>query len=256
MDNVNMALTSIDTDRALDAILANFSDDFIANMIQDAIGYKFRPFGVRLPNYPYLFESQFNSILTHWKGKPDRIKERREDVYLLIINSICQSYQLQLTNEISYEHLWPLCYRMYQIFISDFTELLIGFFSNYIVNHKDMIFSGLTEEQKTPKSTYGKKMYEGNLDNIILYENLEAAMEMVASLDISFENLLLQLSDQPTADMITSYISDCGDIYKNYYASYIINPFTRTDMITSIKTRFMDTTITQLKLDQNNIVSP
>lgn len=239
---LNTGMTIIDTNRALDAILSNFSEDFITNMIQEAIGYKFRPFGMPLPNYPYLFEGQFNAIKENWAGSSDPINIKREETYMGIINMICKSYNLSVTSEINYEHLWSLCYTMYQIFVSEFTPMIIGFFSDYINQHTDMIISGLTEEQRAIKTNYSKQIYT-DPNKIIMYENIEEALEMVASLDISFEQLLTMMAGKTTAGLICTYVQDNGDIYKHYYASYIRDPFTRTDMITTIKTRYMDLTI-------------
>lgn len=241
--NFNMGVASIETNRELSAILSNFSDDYIESMFQQAIAYKFRPFNMGPPNYPYLFESQFKAILDHWEGgSPDPILQRREDTYLMIINMICNSYQLQRTADISYEHLWPLCYKLYQIFVSEFTENLIGFFTNYINNYADIIIGSMSEEQRTIKSNYGKAIYTDQ-NKIIMYENMDYALEAVASMDIGFEQLIESITDRDTTNMICMYIADTSDIFRNHFASYIRNPLTKTDIITSIKISFMKATV-------------
>lgn len=241
--NLNMGKASIETNRELSAILSNFSDDYIEAVFQEAITYKFRPFNMGPPNYPYLFESQFQSILSHYQGRnPDPIHQRREETYLMIINLICNNYQLQRTADINYEHLWPLCYKMYEIFISNFTEILIGFFTNYIFSHQDMIIGSMTDEQRVIKSNYGKAIYTEQ-NKIIMYENMDYALEAVASMDINFEQLIHHITDQDIANMICMYIADTADIYRNHFASYIRNPLTKTDIITSIKISFMKATV-------------
>lgn len=252
--NLNMGRATIETNRELAAILSNFSDEFIEAMFQEAMMYKFRPFQMPLPNYPYIFESQFASIMQNYTGNnPDAIKQRREDTYLMIIRLICNSYNLSMAGEISYEHLWPLCYKMYQLFVSEFSNVLVEFFTNYINGHIDMILGTMSEEQKTIKSNYSKILY-ADPTKIIVYENIDYILDVVSSMDINFDQLVRQITDADTVNIITSYIADNGDVYKNFFASYIRDPITKTDIITSIKVNFVKSSVDSIK--ENFFVSP
>lgn len=254
--NSNIEIATIETDAALSDILSNFSEDYLEDLIDRAFLYKFRPYDSRMPNYAYAFEMQYNGIKDNYCGpSPEIIDADREQTYRMMIDIICRNYNLTISNEIPSEACYPLAYTMCQIFLSEFTERLIGLFSNYIVNNVDSLLNAIPEEQKVIKSSYSKKVYT-DPKQIILYENIITVLEVVAGLDFEMEDLLLKLSDSNTAGLICNYISDNGDLYKNHFASFIFNPITRSQMITAIKINFVNLTSDKLNITDesgNNI---
>ena len=117
---------------------------------------------------------------------------------------------------------------------------MLLFFTKYIETNSNQLLSSIPEDKKVQtKSAYSKKMYS-DVQSISLYENMESVIDIVAGLDVPMIYLFAELSDASTATFLCNYISDIGDIYKNHFASYIINSITRTDMITSIKIRYFD----------------
>lgn len=241
--NNNIMFTSINTDRDIATILNQFSEDFIINSITESLRYKFRPFGDRMPNYPYIIDTQFQGIMNNYTGGDnEQIIEKKLEIYHTILNIICEVYNLQISQEIPDEQLYSLVYVLYQILISEFTERMLSFFSDYIVINKELLLNSIPEDQKIQtRSTYTKKVYS-DPSTIAMYENMEKIIDIVAGLDIPFIKLMEYLSDINTAQFIGTYLVDVGDIYKNHFASYIRNQITRTDMITSIKIRFVNIT--------------
>lgn len=241
--NNNIMFTSINTDRDIATILNQFSEDFIINSITESLRYKFRPFGDRMPNYPYIIDTQFQGIMNNYTGGDnEQIIEKKLEIYHTILNIICEVYNLQISQEIPDEQLYSLVYVLYQILISEFTERMLSFFSDYIVINKELLLNSIPEDQKIQtRSTYTKKVYS-DPSTIAMYENMEKIIDIVAGLDIPFVKLIEYLSDINTAQFIGTYLVDVGDIYKNHFASYIRNQITRTDMITSIKIRFVNIT--------------
>lgn len=241
--NNNIMFTSINTDRDIATILNQFSEDFIINSITESLRYKFRPFGDRMPNYPYIIDTQFQGIMNNYTGGDnEQIIEKKLEIYHTILNIICKIYNLQISQEIPDEQLYSLVYVLYQILISEFTERMLSFFSDYIVINKELLLNSIPEDQKIQtRSTYTKKVYS-DPSTIAMYENMEKIIDIVAGLDIPFVKLMEYLSDINTAQFIGTYLVDVGDIYKNHFASYIRNQITRTDMITSIKIRFVNIT--------------
>lgn len=250
--NDNIMYTSINTDKDIASILNQFSDDFIINTISESLLYKFRPFGNRLPNYPYIINMQFEGILNNYTGGDnEQIIDKRNEVFNTMLEIILNAYNLQVVEEIPDEKLYSLVYVLYQILVSEFTERMLSFFSNYIVSNKDILLNAIPDDQKIQtKSTYTKKVYS-DPTIIALYENMEKVIDIVYSLDIPFIKLMEYLSDINTAQFICSYIADTGDIYKHYFASYIRNQITRTDMITSIKLRFINSTYENMNIKAN-----
>ena len=238
--NDNMMYQSIDTDRELYTILSNFSQESIENSINEALMYKFRPFNNRMPNLPYIIKLQFQGIVDHMSFRDDSVYEKELEVYNMILNKLCESYNLQVGTEIPDEQLYSLVYILYQILISEYTERSLSFYSNYIAMNKDQLLAAIPVDKRVDKKvSYGKKVYN-DPSIVALYDNFEIIMEMVASLDISFIKLMEFLSDINTASFIGSYIVDTGDIYKNHFANYLYDEMNRTNMITSIKLSFLE----------------
>src|SRR5574344_568980 len=241
----NTIYTSVSTDQAISDILNNFSDDFIENIIEESLKYKFRPYNTRMPNHPYVFEQQFKGIYDNYEGdRKDLIDEKRHDTYMKILDIICEHYDLKITTDIPEENLYSLAYTIYQIFVTEFTTRMVNLFANYIIINKESILNGLTEEQRTGKSTYAKKLYSDSKDQsiIALYDNMESVFNIVTAVDIPFYNLLVLLSDEASANFIVSFISDCGDLYKNHYSAYLMDFTSRTDMLSSIKLQLVSFT--------------
>lgn len=242
-NSANSAYASIETDRAISTILGNFSEDFIRNSVQESLSFKFRPFNSRMPNFPGILEDNFKLVLTHSNGYDEEINEKRRETYLSIIDIICENYHLSVVDDgIPDECIYSVCYFLYQILVSEFTERMMGFFSNYVISNIGSLLSHIPEEKKTAKTNYAKRIYTQQ-DYVILYDNMEQVLDIVASLDIPFHTLLFYLSsDTKISDLLTSFIVDNGDIYKYFFASYITNPSTRTDMITTIKLNIVSMT--------------
>ena len=239
MDNP-MMYNSINTDRELAIILGYFSDDTIVSAIDEALMHKYRPFANNMPNLVATINVNFRDIKSRATDNLDEINQKELEVYNLIIDRLCQVYNLSInTPDIPTDKVYPLAYMMYQIFVSEFTERALMFFSNYIMFNKDMLISSIPDDKKIDhKTPYGKKMF---FDPVIVqvYENMDTIIDIIAGLDLPMYNLIEQLSDRETANFITSFVADTGDLFKHHYAVYIYGQVTRTDMITAIKLRFL-----------------
>jgi len=236
--NDNLNFIGINTDRDISAILSNFSEEFISDYMMDALTkYKFRPFNTRMPNFPYILEQNFIGIRDNYSGtQPELIEQTRLKTYQSIVRIICEQYDLVIMTDIPDEFIYTVAYTLYQIFVSEFSDNLIRFFIIYLTSNKPSLINALTDEQKTIKSSYSKKAYN-NQEDIVVYENIDNILDIISCLDIDLRTYLLFTGGEPAA-MISQFIADSMDIYKNHLASYIKNPDTRIDMITSIKIRF------------------
>lgn len=250
--NQNLLLSSINTDRDLASILDQFSEDSIESIIIESLKYKFAPYADRKPNLPYVINNHFVGIRNNYTGSDhDTINTKEYNTYLVIINKICEAYNLQLINEVPYESAYSLAYALYQILISEFTDRLLLFYSNYIFANRDNLLAAIPDDQKVPRSTYTKKMYS-DPKIIDLYENMDKAMDLVASLDFELVTILEFLSDKPTAEFICNFVADVSNLYKNHIASYVRNQITRTDMLTSIKISYASYTAAEKNISATN----
>jgi len=245
MINNNQAVMGISTDYGIATILGNFSEDFIKDIIKESLDYRFRPYGLRSPNYPEILNSQLESVKANSIGYNDQIEDKKEEVFNSIIDSINEFYGMERSEDIPDEYLYTVTYLMYQIFVSEFTERMLNFYTQYILDNMDPILdyiSKLAGDQKTSKTNYAKKLYN-NEKYITIYDNMNLVVDILAGLDIELPQLIEYLSDQTTSTMITNYISAIDDVYKNRFASFISDSATRADIITAVKFKFVQATV-------------
>jgi hypothetical protein len=90
-----------------------------------------------------------------------------------------------------------------------------------------------------------------------IYDNMNLVVDILAGLDIPLNILITYLSDENTANFITTYISENGDTYKDRFASYILDSATKPDIVTAIRFKFVELTAENSDLfDPNNILKP
>ena len=250
MEN-NETTVGVYTDYGIATILSNFSEGMIQDIIKESLDYRFRPFGLRAPNYPEIIDQQLANVKMHSTGYDGEIEEQRVGAMNTIINTILDYYQLNITTDIPDELIYSVCYILYQLFVSEFTERMTNFFTQYILNHIESIINKIRMDNlsntKASKNSYVKKIYN-NQDLELIYENMGYIVDILAGLDIPFNNLVAYLSDQKTADFISTYIEDTGDIYKNHFARFLTDQTTSADMITKIRLKYVEATIENREL--------
>ena len=242
MINNNQASMGISTDYGIATILGNFSEDFIEDTIKESINFRFRPYGLRSPNYPEIMSSQLQNVKAHTLGYEDQIDDKYVEVMTSIINTINEFYGLQIMEDIPDEQIYTIASIMYQVFVSEFTERMLNMYTQYIVNNITTLLNYLPADQKISKTNYAKKLY--NDQNLIaVYDNMGAVVDVLAGLDFSFDQLIAYMSDNQTAAYVCQYINQVDDVYKNRFASFIIDPATRPDVITAIRFKFVALTV-------------
>ena len=79
-----------------------------------------------------------------------------------------------------------------------------------------------------------KKMVDDST-MILIHANINNIVMNMPTIDIKLSDLLEYFCDPSTFKRLNDLLVDKGDIYKNYYASYISDNKTTADMITAIK---------------------
>lgn len=250
MNNVG----TIDTDAGIGTILSNFSSDYITHVIEDSLNMRFRPFDGPMPNYVDILERQFRAVLANAPDYTEKIKDVRVETYKEIINTICDYYQLNFAVEfdsIEDDEIHGIAHTLYDIFISQFTLYMMDFFVSYIVKNSDSIAAYLKTDpdMMKPKET-GMYAPDHFIDPkyILIHANVNQVVYNMAGYDISLDTLLHYFLDPNTATRISSLLEDQGDIYKNYYASFILDQRYTASILTTIKLSLQSRTQEIMKL--------
>lgn len=254
MFDINAQLLQIESERELNQILGNFSDDFIDNMVHESIVYRFRPYGISTPNHVKSWYYYFRSIYDHYIGENTKeIDERERHVYQVAIDTIASFYHFSMPNldDLNTNQLFTLADLMYSLFVSEFSANMINMFTNYINRHIDSLYNELSDEQKAkyhmkdPKQTDPKIKIVGGIIN-----NMDVIVDILAGIDLNLYNIVELMADQSIAEYLTTYVAETTDTYKIQYAHYLVLPSTKTDMISCLKQ-----SIAQTFISYNNVVN-
>ena len=145
---------SIDTDAAIAVLLSNFDSNYILSAVEESLNLKFRPFNTGSPNFVDILERQFIASLDAAPDYKDQVLDVKDETYQEIIKIICNYYNLTFTgsfDDISPSELYGIASILYNIFISNFTDNMIEFIANYIINNTPSIYAYLSKDPNTRK---------------------------------------------------------------------------------------------------------
>lgn len=255
----NGSVQIINSEKAVGTILSNFSTDFVMDVIEDNIKMKFRPYNVGSANFPVVIDQNLNLAKLENPAFTDQIEDARAKTHREIINKICDYYNLRFIGEEYQEYtsfqLSTLATTLYDIFVTNFTNRMVGFFVRFIYDNREDICKSLEAgnediaKKGKESMSYGKKIYTDPC-MIQIHSNLNVVLHNMAGFDVPFSVLLRYISDINTANYLSSILVDTGDIYKNHYASYILNPMTRADMFTTVKLQLQELSDKQIDPSQ------
>lgn len=244
----------IDTDAGIGTILSNFSTDYIEHVIEDSLNMRFRPFDGPMPNYVDILERQFQATMMYAPDYIEKVNEVRVETYKEIINNICRYYNLNFSE--SFENLTDneiktIAHVMYEIFISRFTEYMMDFFVDYIVRNSDSITNSIKADPNSvkPKET-GIYSPENYIDPkyILIHANVNKVAYNMAGYDIGLDTLLSYFLTPNMAPIFINLLEDRGDIYKNYYAMFILDQRYSASVLTNIKLSLQAKTVEAMKV--------
>ncbi len=229
---------SIDTDAAIGSILSNFDSAWIIHTVQDSLNMRFRPFADPMPNFVDITNRKFDTILIASPDYAETINSTKEETFREIINTICNYYNLTIDiDSILSMELYGVAHMLYDIFISRFTDYMVSFYIRYVMGNIDNIYSYLSNDESVKKPREKDMPVKSYIDPKfqLIHANLNKVILNMASYDIPLEVLLSYFVDPATAQRLGMLLNDKGDIYKNYYASYLLNDAYMAELLTCIK---------------------
>ena len=256
---MNTFVGSIDTDMAIGSILSNFESAWVMNTIRDSLNMRFRPFAQPMPNFVDILERQFNTLNNGAPDYVDKVNETRTETYKEIITTISEYYHLAFTasfEELSPQRLYSIAHTMYDIFIARFTDYMIDFYIRYIINNMDSIYAYLSADETVKKVKDKDIPVKSYIDPRfqLIHANMNKIILNMVSYDISFETLLSYFADPYTCSELLSVLEDTGDIYKNFYASYLQDQRYMAQLLTCIKLKLQAKTQEAYNIIPNTVL--
>ena len=231
---------SIDTDAGIAVLLSNFDSNYILTAVEESLKIRFRPFGTPSPNFVDILQRQFIASLDAAPDYRDQVLDVKNETYQEIIRIICNYYNLsfmQSFDDISENELYGIASTMYDIFITNFTSHMIDFISTYIIQNIDSLYAYLSKDPDIRKP----KEFEpipGTFVNdkfLLVQANINTIIHNMAAYDIPLNVLLNYFCVPEVATRLSEILADNGNIYKNYYANFILDQGSGSEILTCVK---------------------
>ena len=246
----NQTINNVNTDYAFAMILNQLSFDYIFHIVNDSLNMKFRPYSAPMPNIPYSLEQNFKMQLDAVPSSRDDILQKREEVNLTIIKILCDYYNLSYNAS---DDVYSDAFYLYKFLVSDFTNTVVLFYVNYIIQEKKHIYDNLNlqdaKKNKDSSYTYSKKLYSNNIIAAI-HSNIIPIVKDIATYNISLQDVIdvrYMGDEQNTAYHLNSIISDNGYFY-DYIRSFVTSDTTMADVINCIKLQLQTVTGEMIRL--------
>lgn len=232
---------NINTDNALAAILARFNEDYIIDVIERSIDSKFRLYDQSAPNIVYAYEEQFKSLTNGFSSASsmESISVVRANTYRTIITILCNRYGLNFVNSEDID-LYSAAFYLYDFLVSNFTQYIITFYSNYLAVNRDAICSAFGLTMSSGVTQYSKKIFKNNQLSMI-HGNIGTILYGMKSFEISLSEILdMVYSDKNIAMFILSLVSEQVNFFLNNYEEYVLNPDIGPEFQTQIRLRLQN----------------
>ena len=223
---------SIVSSNEVASIICRFTPEMIEDIVESNLQSKYRSYSPELANIVSSIEDNYKIAQTGLPEYESEIASQRYNIYLQIIQLICNAHQLQFVgenNETVYQNIYAAAYNLYDFLVARFNMHLINFFMNYINREKNTIYEALELASKRKEaSPYSKKIYKNSNSKLaIIHANLEYVIQNICSYDIDFESYteLACLPDRMRSRYILSLVVDTGDFFKRLCVPYITNNF-------------------------------
>jgi len=220
-------------------MLERFDSNYIFDILNDKL--ENIDYTAILPdsNIVSSFEENFKLMNDNYPGDSDNIKIIRMQVYLDIINILCDKFNLHFNDIDDNVDLYTVAFYLYDFLVCNRNNLMVSFFTSFIINNKESLsrFLNLEDYRKSrdSSSVYGKRMYNDAQYGIIS-ANMAQVLNHIATLDISLLNIFQSIySHMELVEFLDSVISDKGNFFKDYYCSVLEQPEILPIIITNIR---------------------
>ena len=153
----------LQSDNQLASILVQFDSDYAMNVIEDTLTQMFNRFDtLPKPNIVKAFKQTFQQLYTTYPYDQEQISAKEKEMYRDVISSVSKKYGFQfIENEDT--DLYLAAMFIYDFFVSNFNNYLVSFFSRFLYEERDNIYSTFNLEQlklnKDMSSNYGKAVF-------------------------------------------------------------------------------------------------
>lgn len=239
MSTIGVELYKISNEYDITNILSKFDSNYIFDIINDKLNSISFATSLIEPNIVNSFETNFKMMNEQFPGDSQNIRNIREQVYRDIIRILTERFNLQFNTIDDHIDPYTAAYYAYDFLICNRNNIMINFFTSFIVNNKDTLYRMLNLEDfkknKDSAAAYGKRVY-ADQQYAVISANIPAIMNYICTLDISLLNIFqLTYKDINLVSFLDNAFADRGNFFKDYYCSALQKIEEVPIIITNIK---------------------
>jgi hypothetical protein len=223
----------------LTELLRHFDKNYIFDILNDKLESINFASSIIEPNIVSAFETSFKAMNDQYPGDSQNIRNIREQVYRDIISILTQRFNLRFNTIDDTIDPYTAAYYLYDFTVCNRNNLMINFFTAFIVNNKDTLSANLnTEDYRKSKDSalaYGKRIYDDQKFTMIS-ANLANVINYISNLDISLLNIFQSsYRDPKIVAFLDNAFADCGNFFKDFYCNALNKPEDLPIVITNIR---------------------
>lgn len=252
----NNNMYNICTENEISVILSHFNPEYVFNIIRDNISQRFRYSQLRMPNIVVSFENYFKQLKTIYTDIDQirEIEDTRISTYREIISILSNNFHFKFNYD-EIQDYYSAAFYLYSFLVSDFSNNLITFFSNFILKERNNIYESFKlndlKKNKDNSTIYNKKIYKNNKVAII-NANLDFVIDNICVFDITMSDILNSIyADKSIVKFLETSILPIQDFFKTVYVPIIqsnLKPMILTDIRLNIQAQSMSEDINIMNL--------
>lgn len=214
---------NISTDYSMSVILSHFNTDYIYSSIKNQIDMKYIEPLPMINNIVYGYNENFKQLLFTYTNELDRqqILNTRNSIYTEIIDLLCKEFKLEFNKtEEDGQDLYNPAFYMFKLLVSEFSENVKTFFTNFIIKERNSIYTNLDlaqyKREKDSSTIYNKKRIK-NSKLAIIISRLNYVIDNICVYDIPFETFLYYIcEDKNMYAYLVNMIQPKVDFFKTF----------------------------------------
>ena len=182
-------IMSIRSESNMTEILKNFSSDYVLSiMCQEIDNFKYLPMDISrtINNIVPAIEQEFLRLSEDYPYDKENLQQTRIEIYDNIILTIAKQYKLNIVLPEDAE-LFSVTNALYQFFVSDLNNTIVNFFTSFIINNIDSLYSVINPKKKDkPAASYSYK----NPNTMDVLNSMNTVMAYVTGMDITLDQFM------------------------------------------------------------------
>ena len=241
-----MALTNtqpyqISNEYNITELLAHFDSNYIFDLLNDKLDNIDYTASLPESNIVASFEQNFKLMNENFPGDSQNIRNIRESVYRNIIDILTKRFNLEFNYSDDTIDLYSAAYYLYDFLVCSRNEIMVQFFTAFIINNKESMFSMLNTEDfrknKDSAAAYGKRVYD-DMKFAVISANITTIINYISTLDIALVNIFQSVYVSPQVVMfLDNAFADKGNFFRDFYCSVLNKPEILPVIITNIRLR-------------------